>query len=67
MNSEGTKRCDNLACLCEVAPAVAVCDGYCESPEARDAHNVRCDCGHAGCKEQRDRMLHGSAGRETLA
>jgi hypothetical protein len=61
------KKCDNLACLCEVALAQPVCSPYCDSPEGRDAANVRCDCGHDQCKAQMDVQLHGGIGKESIS
>ncbi|GAC1406780.1 MAG: hypothetical protein NVSMB64_12820 [Candidatus Velthaea sp.] len=66
MISGDTKRCDNLACLCQVAPADAVCSPACDSPEARDPVTITCACGHAGCKKETEAQLHGGIGRETL-
>ncbi len=61
-----TKKCDNLACLCEVPLAQAVCAPYCDSPDGRDPANVRCECGHAVCEKQVEEQLHGGIGRESL-
>ncbi len=66
MNGGETKRCDNLACLCEVPPAEAVCGPYCDSPDGRDPEAIRCRCGHAGCERAVEEQLHGGIGRETL-
>ena len=66
MTATDTKKCDNLACLCEVPIATAVCAPYCDSPDGRDPANVRCECGHAACKEQIDEQLHGGIGRESI-
>jgi hypothetical protein len=60
-------RCENLACLCDVAPEAATCSPYCASPEGRDPQNVRCECGHAACAEQIERQLHGGSGKESLS
>lgn len=59
------KRCDNLACLCEVPLAQAVCAEYCDSREARDPANIRCSCGHPTCETQVERQLHGGIGAES--
>ena len=66
MISGDTKRCDNLACLCVVPLADAVCNPACDTPESRDPATIKCECGHAGCKKQMDEQLHGGIGRETL-
>ena len=58
-------RCENLACLCEVPAGEASCAPACGTPDARDAHNVKCACGHAPCAEAIDRQLHGEIGRES--
>ncbi len=58
-------RCENLACLCEIPAGEASCSPACGTPDARDAHNVKCGCGHAACAEAIDRQLHGEAGRES--
>jgi len=62
-----TKKCDNLACLCEVAITQAVCAPYCDSPEGRDQANLRCTCGHDKCAQQMDEQLHGGIGKESLS
>ena len=59
------KRCDNLACLCEVPLAQATCSTYCDSPEGRDPANIRCACGHAACESQMESQLHGGIGAES--
>jgi hypothetical protein len=61
-----TKRCDNLACLCEVPLTLSTCSEYCASPDARDPAIIRCGCGHDGCEEQVEAQLHGGIGRESL-
>jgi hypothetical protein len=60
------KRCDNLACLCEVPLAQSTCGDYCDSPEARDPASIRCRCGHVGCETQVEAQLHGGIGKESL-
>jgi hypothetical protein len=60
------KKCDNLACLCEVGIAETVCAPYCDSPDGRDPANVRCTCGHTVCEAQMEEQLHGGIGRESL-
>jgi acetone carboxylase gamma subunit len=59
------KRCDNLACLCEVPLAQTTCSDYCASPDGRDTGKVRCDCGHAFCEKEMDEQLHGGIGAES--
>jgi hypothetical protein len=68
MTSAGTerKRCDNLACLCEVPLAQATCSPYCASPAGRDPANIRCECGHSGCASEIETQLHGGIGAESL-
>ncbi|GAC1575490.1 MAG: hypothetical protein NVS3B7_07980 [Candidatus Elarobacter sp.] len=66
MASDDTKRCDNLACLCEVPLADSVCAPFCDSPDGRDPEAIRCACGHAGCEKTIEDQLHGGIGRETL-
>ncbi|GAC1417871.1 MAG: hypothetical protein NVSMB5_08930 [Candidatus Velthaea sp.] len=66
MNSGDSKRCDNLACLCQVALADTVCSPACDTPESRDPATITCRCGHAGCKKQMEEQLHGGIGRESL-
>lgn len=61
------KRCDNLACLCEVPLAENVCSPYCDSPEARDPAIIRCECGHPVCAEEIETQLHGGIGSESPA
>jgi hypothetical protein len=61
-----TKRCDNLACLCEVPLTLATCSAYCASPEGSDLASIRCTCGHAVCEEQVEAQLHGGIGKESL-
>jgi hypothetical protein len=56
------KRCDNLACLCEIPLAEATCSAYCDSPEGRDPANIRCACGHPACESQMESQLHGGTG-----
>ena len=67
MTGQDTKRCDNLACICETPLAQSACAPYCDSTEGRDAHNVRCECGHGKCEEQAERQLSGEPGRESPA
>jgi hypothetical protein len=67
MVTEERKRCDNLACLCEVPVTLAVCGEYCASPEARDARTVACQCEHTGCKTETELRLHGGVGKESLS
>jgi hypothetical protein len=64
-SSDEHKRCDNLACLCEVPLAEATCSAYCDSPEGRDPANIRCGCGHASCEKQMQTQLHGGIGAES--
>lgn len=59
------KRCDNLACLCDVPLSQAACSEYCSSPAARDPATIRCNCGHAGCEQQMETQLHGGIGSES--
>ncbi len=66
MTATDIKKCDNLACVCEVPLAETVCAPYCDSPEGRDLANVRCRCGHPGCEAQMETQLHGRIGRESL-
>ncbi len=65
MSASDIKKCDNLACLCEVPVAETVCAPYCDSPDGRDPANVRCRCGHAVCESQIEEQLHGGIGRES--
>jgi len=67
MMIEERKRCDNLACLCEVPAADSICAPFCDSPEARDAHETICHCGHEACEDVTQRQLHGEAGKESLS
>ncbi|MEA2687560.1 MAG: hypothetical protein QOJ39_2066 [Candidatus Eremiobacteraeota bacterium] len=64
--NDDSKRCDNLACLCTVPLAQAVCSGYCDSPDGRDPAIITCGCGHKGCQAEIDEQLHGGIGKETL-
>jgi acetone carboxylase gamma subunit len=66
MTATDTKKCDNLACLCEVDIATPVCAPYCDSPDGRDPANIRCGCGHSACAAEIDEQLHGGIGRETV-
>jgi hypothetical protein len=59
------KRCDNLACLCEIPLSQATCNAYCDSPEGRDPANIRCTCGHPVCESQMETQLHGGIGAES--
>jgi hypothetical protein len=59
------KRCDDLACLCEVALTEEACSDYCRSPEGRDATDIRCKCGHDACEKAVEAQLHGGAGAES--
>jgi len=59
------KRCDNLACLCEVPLADEACSDYCRSDAGRDALEIRCECGHPGCEKAVEAQLHGAAGAES--
>jgi hypothetical protein len=59
------KRCDNLACLCEIPLGDATCSPYCDSPEGRDPANIRCACGHPACETQMETQLHGGIGAES--
>lgn len=61
-----TKRCDNLACLCEVPLSQPTCSPYCDSPAGRDPAEIRCRCGHPGCEKQMETQLHGGIGAESL-
>ena len=61
-----SKRCDNLACLCTVPLAQSVCNDYCDSPDGRDPAIITCGCGHQGCQSEIDEQLHGGIGKETL-
>ena len=65
-SGDDVKRCDNLACLCEVPLADTVCSPYCDSPDGRDPEAIRCRCGHRGCEREMEEQLHGGIGRETL-
>jgi hypothetical protein len=64
--SDDRKRCDNLACLCEVGVEETVCNPYCDSREARDPVTITCSCGHAACEQEIDQQLHGAIGKESL-
>jgi hypothetical protein len=66
LSGSDTKRCDDLACLCEVPITLATCSEYCASPDGRDPATIRCECGHPGCEEQVESQLHGGIGKETL-
>jgi len=66
MTSTDIKKCDNLACLCEVDVATTVCAPYCDSPEGRDLANIRCACEHPQCAQEIDEQLHGGIGRESI-
>ena len=59
------KRCDNLACLCEIPLAQATCSPYCDSPAGRDPANIRCTCGHPACESQMETQLRGGIGTES--
>jgi acetone carboxylase gamma subunit len=59
------KRCDNLACLCEVPLADATCSAFCASPDGRDPAIIRCECGHTACAEAVEAQLHGGIGAES--
>jgi hypothetical protein len=59
MTTEERKRCDNLACVCEVPLAVSACGEACAG-EARDAGTVVCACEHAECRTHTEQRLHGS-------
>src|SRR5271165_1782156 len=63
--NQETKRCDNLACLCEIPSPASACSPYCEGPDGRDPHAILCRCDHAPCKEESDIQLAGGAGRES--
>jgi hypothetical protein len=66
--SDERKRCDNLACLCEVSLLEAVCSPYCNSREARDPVTITCACAHPACAQKIDQQLHGGTvetGKET--
>jgi acetone carboxylase gamma subunit len=65
VTDDSTKRCDNLACLCNVALAEATCSAYCDSPEGRDPANIRCECGHPACSTAIESQLHGGIGVES--
>jgi hypothetical protein len=64
--NDDSKRCDNLACLCQVALTDTVCSSYCDSPEGRDLTIITCGCGHSGCLKEIDEQLHGGIGKESL-
>jgi hypothetical protein len=66
MAAVDTKKCDNLACLCEVPLKDTVCEPYCDSSDGRDPATVRCRCGHPECEAQIEQQLHGGIGRESL-
>ncbi len=55
-----TKRCDNLACVCDVALAETTCSDYCGSFEARDTNTIKCECGHDRCARRMDAELEGT-------
>jgi hypothetical protein len=59
------KRCDNLACLCQIPLAESTCSDYCASPDGRDPANIRCACGHDTCESVIDEQLHGGIGAES--
>jgi acetone carboxylase gamma subunit len=59
------KRCDNLACLCDVPLSQGACSTYCDSPDGRDPANIRCSCGHPFCESQMESQLHGGIGAES--
>jgi hypothetical protein len=63
--SDDGRRCENLACLCEVTSANTACGDYCASPEARDPHEIVCTCGHDVCAKTTAEQLHGGVGRES--
>jgi hypothetical protein len=56
------KRCDNLACLCEVPVSESTCGAHCDSPDGRDPASIRCGCGHPACEQQMETQLHGGIG-----
>jgi acetone carboxylase gamma subunit len=64
MTTEATTRCENLACLCEIPLAESTCSPYCASLDGKDVQNIVCECGHAYCKEQNEKQLHGGVGSE---
>jgi acetone carboxylase gamma subunit len=66
MNNSDRVRCENLTCLCEVPLGDTACSSHCSSPDGRDPHVLRCECGHSGCAEQNARQLGGEAGKESL-
>ena len=65
VTDDDSKRCDNLACLCEIPLAQTTCGEYCDSPAGRDPANIRCECGHAPCEQQIESQLHGGIGAES--
>ncbi len=66
MTTSETKRCEHLACLCEVPAAGTTCSDYCASPAGKDPQNILCACGHERCGTEIARQLHGEAGHESL-
>ena len=63
---EDLKRCDNLACLCNVAITTSVCDPYCDSVDARDSTIITCKCGHSTCTTVIEKQLHAGDERALL-
>jgi hypothetical protein len=59
------RRCEHLACLCNVTGSAATCSEACASVDRRDPHDIICACGHAECARTIDEQLHGQVGRES--
>ena len=41
---QSTRRCDNLACICDIPFAQATCGDHCAGAKPEE---IRCECGHS--------------------
>ncbi len=54
---QSTKRCDNLACVCDIPAGQSICSEYCGDAPPED---IRCRCEHAKCAHEMEAELTGT-------
>ena len=59
---QSTRRCDNLACICDIPFAQATCGDHCAGAKPEE---IRCECGHSKCAQEMEAELSGSMGNPT--
>jgi predicted nucleic acid-binding Zn ribbon protein len=54
---QSTKRCDNLACVCDIPAGQSICSEYCGDAPPEE---IRCRCEHAKCAHEMEAELTGT-------